>query len=40
MKSLLERCVNFVLGATGTRSPLDGGLPSRVFAICFGDSES
>ena len=32
--------MDFMLGATGTRSPLDGGLASRVFAICFGDSES
>ena len=40
MKSLLERGVDFMLGTTGTRSPLDGGLASRVFAICFVDSES
>ena len=38
MKSLLERCVDYMLGATGTRSLLDGGggLASQVFAVCFG----
>ena len=32
--------MDFMLGATGTRSSLDGGLASWVFAICFGVSES
>ena len=32
--------MDFMLGETGTRSPPYGGLASRVFAICFGDSES
>ena len=43
MKSLLERSVDYMLGATGTRSLLERGgglLAFRVFAACFGDSKS
>ena len=36
--------MNFMLGGGGGNwykvPPLDGGLTSRVFATCFGDSES
>ena len=36
MKSLLERCVDYMLGATGTRSPQMGGWLLRFLLYALG----